>query len=216
MNPSRRASAVASSTSRDLPTPASPPISISVPLPERARSTACSRRVRSWARPTNGVRSCPASTPLASSVAHGTSQRFQGASIPLRANSPRSSRSARAVPSTPRTVSEARIPPAGATDSMRLAMISVSPCRPPSSFSTSPVCTPMRSCTATSGRWRLRRATARWISWAQATARRADWKAAISPSPVSLREKPCCLSTSASARATSSRSTAVAAASPRR
>ena len=64
--------------------------------------------------------------------------------MPFSSNSPRSTSSARAVPSTPCTVSDAKMPPAGATPSMRLAMITVSPWRSPLSSITSPVCRPMR------------------------------------------------------------------------
>ena len=93
--------------------PASPLIKRSEPAPSRARSSALESWARSCARATKGVRSLPASTPLDWAFAHGTSQRCQRASIPLSANSPRSSSSARAVPRTPCTVSEAKIAPAG-------------------------------------------------------------------------------------------------------
>ena len=134
--------------------------------------------------------------------------------MPFSSNSPRSTSSARAVPSTPYTVSDARMPPAGATPSMRLAMITVSPWRSPLSSITSPVCRPMRMTARCDACSRLRASTAIWISRAHATARRADWNATIRPSPSPFTTTPRWRSISSSAACSSSRRTAFAASSP--
>ena len=143
-SPRRRASFAASSTSRLFPTPASPPINTIEPADSVALSASSFRRVSCVDRPTKGVASFGDRIPLTFSN-QGISNRRQRTLMPFSSNSPRSSSSARAVPNTPYTVSEAKMPPGGAFSSMRFVTITVSPCRSPFSTMISPVCRPMRS-----------------------------------------------------------------------
>ena len=192
--PSRSATAAVSRDRRLLPSPAGPPISTIAPCPSAAASSTVRSCSRSATLPTYGVGALAASdaSRSSSSSSSGTGTRYSrhSALIPFSSNMPWSTSAARAVPSTPCTVSDTRIPPGGASPSIRLAMITVSPWMSPSSPITSPVCSPIRICTASSRPPRWSRPISTWIDPAAATARRTEAKAAISPSPISLISTP--------------------------